>query len=109
MQIEKNMVTSFRYIMKNGKGDILEDTMNTSPISYVHGSTSIQAELQSQLEGLKVGDKKMVYLKAKDVSTDEDFTFDITIDAVRAASEDEVLLGHPVKEKDAICGPGCNC
>ncbi len=109
MQIEKNMVASFRYTMKNSKGDILEDTMNTAPVSYLHGSTAIQTGLQSQLEGLKAGDKKMVCLKMGDVSTDEDFTFDIIVDDVRAASEDEILLGRSVEEKAATCGPGCNC
>ena len=109
MQIEKNTVTAFRYIMKNSKGAILENTMNAAPVSYVHGSAGIQSELQSQLEGLKAGDKKMICLKMGDVSTDEDLTFEIIIDDVRAASKNEILLGQPVKEKDAICAPGCNC
>ena len=42
MQIEKNNIVSIRYVMKNSKGDVLENTMNLDPVSYLHGSSAIE-------------------------------------------------------------------
>jgi FKBP-type peptidyl-prolyl cis-trans isomerase SlyD len=109
MQITKNSVVSLRYIMKNGKGIVLEDTMNNDPVSYLHGSTGILALLQAQLEGLKTGDKKIVYLTAASGLTDEDFIFEVMVDEVRVALKEEVLLGYPVKMNVVKCEADCDC
>ncbi len=109
MQIEETKVASIRYIMKNSKNVILENTMNGSPVSYLHGSPGIQPALQAQLEGLKAGDKKVVQLKAEQGLSDEDFIFDIIIDDAREALKEEVVQGYPLKVNVSKCGPGCDC
>ena len=109
MQIEKNCVVSIRYIMKNSAEVELENTMNAMPVLYLHGATGILPSLQVQLEGLKTGDKKLVYLKAEVGLTSEDFIFDVTIDEVRPALTEEVLLGYPVKLNEPECGADCGC
>ena len=63
MIVTKNIVVIFRYIMKNNKGEVLENTMEGSPKCYLHGSAGIHPSLQVQFEGLKVGDTKIIYLK----------------------------------------------
>jgi|SRR5664279_325261 len=103
MHIAKNRIVSIRYIMKNSKEDVLENTMNKHPVSYLHGSTGIQPLLQAQLEGLKAGSKKVVYLTAASGLTDEDFIFEVIVDEVRVALKEEVLLGYPVKLNVAKC------
>lgn len=108
-QIAKNSVVSMRYIMKNSNGEILENIMNNDPVNYLHGSSAIQSLLQLQLEGLKAGDKKLVYLKAASGLTNEDFIFDVIIDEVREAMEEEILLGYPIKINIAKCESDCNC
>ena len=108
-QIAKNSVVSMRYIMKNGAGEILENTMDQHPVSYLHGSSAIHPSLQLQLEGLKAGDNKSVILKAASGLTNEDFILDVTIDEVRDALQEELLLGYPIKLNIAPCGTGCNC
>ena len=75
MQVQNNSVVSIRYVMKNGRGDVLENTMNNDPVSYLHGSAGIQPLLQEQLKGLKKGDKKTVHLPAASGLTNEDFLF----------------------------------
>jgi hypothetical protein len=109
MHIEKNSIVSIRYIMKNSKEEILENTMDEFPVSYLHGSSGIQPLLQAQLEGLKAGDKKIVYLTAESGLLNEGFIFEIIIDEVRAALKEEILLGYPVKLNVPKCEADCDC
>lgn len=109
MHIAKNSVVSIRYIMKNSKGDVLENTMNNDPVSYLHGSTGILQLLQSQLSGLKAGDKKVVHLTSASRLVNEDFIFEVIIDAVRAALQEEILLGYPVQLNVSKCEADCDC
>ena len=109
MHIANNSVVSIRYIMKNSKEEVLENTMNNDPVNYLHGSTGILPLLQAQLEGLKTGDKKVVYLAAASGLTNEDFIFEVIIDEVRAALKEEVLLGYPVKINVTKCEAACDC
>ncbi len=109
MHIAKNHIVSLRYIMKNSQGSILENTMNKSPVSYLQGSSAIQPLLQTQLEGLKAGDKKKVYLNAESGLTSEDFIFEVIIDEVRTALNEELLLGYPVKMDVEKCESDCDC
>lgn len=109
MQIAENSVVSIRYIMKNSHGEIVENTMNSEPVNYLHGSAGILPLLQSQLEGLKPGDKKTVHLKTGAGFAGEDFTFELMIDDVRAALPEEILPGYPVKINESKCEVDCNC
>lgn len=109
MIVTKNIVVIFRYIMKNSKGEVLENTMEGSPKCYLHGSAGIHPSLQVQFEGLKVGDTKVIYLKKESGFSNEDFTFDIIIDKLRAASEEELMLGYPVSIDNLICDEDCIC
>jgi hypothetical protein len=107
--IADNHIVSMRYIMKNSSGLILENTMRATPVSYLQGGNSILPSLQEQVTGLKPGDKKTVYLLKQTGLTTEDFVFDIIIDAVRAASNEEILLGYPVQADVQPCGADCQC
>ena len=107
--VEKDNVVSMRYVMKDSKGAVLENTMNAQPVSYLHGTTAILPLLQLQLAGLKPGDKKTVYLEATSGLTSEDYIFDVIIDHVRAALKEEILLGYPVQSSVAACEPDCEC
>jgi FKBP-type peptidyl-prolyl cis-trans isomerase 2 len=95
--------------MKNSSEEVLENTMNHDPVNYLHGSTGIQPLLQAQLEGLRIGDKKTVFLLAESGLTSEDFTFEVIIDDVRAASSEEIMLGYPVKLTVQKCEAECSC
>lgn len=109
MQIENQTVVSMRYIMKNADGDIMEENMNAAPVQYVHGAGTILPSLESSLYGLKAGDRKLIHLTAASGLPYEDFTFDIVINDVRPALEEELLQGYPVKVNVSKCGPGCDC
>lgn len=107
--IAKDCVVSMRYIMMNSQQVILENTMHAQPVSYLHGASGILTLLQVQLEGLKAGDKKTVYLKAESGLTAGDFIFDVIIDQVRIARKEEILLGYPVQAHVPACAADCDC
>lgn len=109
MNVSKNRVVSMRYIMKDEAGRVLEDTMSSHPVSYLHGAAGIQPVLQAQLEGLKPGDRATVYLDAAAGLTSSNFSFDIIIDQVRAAMEEELMLGYPVQVTVPPCNGDCVC
>ncbi len=109
MIIGADTVVALRYIMRNGKGDILEDTMQLTPVNYLHGSTGILPLLQQQLEGLQAGDKIQVFLSKENNSADDDFIFDVIIDNVRTALPEEIILGYPVQITMDTCKDDCYC
>jgi FKBP-type peptidyl-prolyl cis-trans isomerase 2 len=109
IHISNNSVVSIRYVMKNSKNEVVENTMSNDPVNYLHGSTTILPVLQTQLEGLKAGDTKIVYLPAASGLTKEDFIFEVIVDGVRVASKEEILLGYPVIINVAKCEEGCGC
>ncbi len=109
IKVGKDTVVAFRYTMKNGKGDLLEDKLQEDPVNYLQGSAVVQQLLQLQMEGLKAGDKKSVYLFSSTGLTTDDFVFDVIIDDVRPATEEEKFLGYPVHIKTDKCDTDCEC
>ncbi|MFT4152510.1 hypothetical protein [Parafilimonas sp.] len=106
---DKDRVVALRYIMRNGKGEMLEDTMQASPVNYLHGSAGILPALQQQIKGLGAGDKKKIYLFKENSEADDDFEFDVIIDDVREALPEEIALGYPVQITAKICEDDCEC
>jgi len=86
--IRDNTIIRIRYSMKNSRGEVLENRT----ITYRHGSPAISPTLQSQLRGLEVGQQKQVFLKKGQEDADDDFTFDITVEAIREATPIKVHL-----------------
>jgi FKBP-type peptidyl-prolyl cis-trans isomerase SlyD len=109
MQVEKNRIISIRYTMRNSRGVLLENTMESGPVNYLHGSNSIEPGLQAQLEGLKRGDRKKVYLLASSGLTTDDFEFDVIIDDINIAADEEIILGYPVNIPAKKCEEDCEC
>jgi len=109
MNIAQNCVVSMRYTMKNSRQEVLEDTLHALPVHYLHGSGTILAVLQEQLVGLKAGDKKKVYLQTIPGITEEAFCFEVSIDEVRAALPEEIVLGYPVQAIVQACEADCAC
>ena len=109
MKVAKNCVVSMRYVMKRSQGLVLENTMNGLPASYLHGAAGILSLLQEQLEGLKAGNKKTVFLPATAGLTAEDFVFEVIIDQVRTALKEEIMLGYPVQANVQACEADCDC
>ncbi len=102
MEIRENMVVSLRYSMKNSEGEEIENTLAGPAVQYIHGLGKIMPQLESQLEGLKAGDKKSFALRLPD-----SFQFKVAIDNIRVATSEEIMAGLPIALNG--CGPGCSC
>lgn len=94
LTVKGGMVVFMRYVLRNSKGETLEDKQN---VSYLHGASTISPLLQAQLEGLEAGQTKQLRLKKGDEGADDDFSFDVTIDEVREALPEELLRGVPIQ------------
>jgi len=111
MKIATNTVVSLRYSMKNEQGDLLEDIMDKPPVDYLHGSGNILSALEANLEGLECGQQRSIAISSEtNPDLNDSFHFDVIIDKVRAATEEEIQIGKPIQSVSKNeCGPGCCC
>ena len=101
---------SLRFIMKNEKGEVLEDIIDRKPVDYLHGSGNILPPLEAAVEGLQTGDRKSIVFNNDTSNTAESYYIDLVIDNVREATPFELQQGKPEpKPSDKTCGPGCCC
>ena len=113
MQIGANTVVGFRYRMRNGKGEVMEDILEGSSATYLHSQGNILPALEAQLEGMLAGEDKHIIVSGDTgfEGTDDSFSFEVVIDSVRPATEEEISLGRPKEEgeEEEYCGPDCIC
>ena len=113
MQVGLNTVVGIRYRMLNGKGEVLEDILEGSPATYLHGPGNILPALEARLEGMVTGEDKQIIVSGDTgfEGTDDSFSFEVVIDSVRPATEEEISLGRPKEEgeDEEDCGPDCIC
>jgi FKBP-type peptidyl-prolyl cis-trans isomerase SlyD len=58
MTISKGKVVTLKYLLQNETGEELDRSEDGEPLTYLHGVGQIVPGLESQLEGLKIGDKR---------------------------------------------------
>jgi FKBP-type peptidyl-prolyl cis-trans isomerase SlyD len=66
MTIQDGKVVDLKYLLKNTEGEVLDESTNEEPFSYLHGAQQIVPGLENALKGLKVGDKKDVTVSPED-------------------------------------------
>jgi FKBP-type peptidyl-prolyl cis-trans isomerase SlyD len=59
-------VISFHYTLTDSSGKTLDSSTGDAPLTYLEGVGQIIPGLESQLSGMKVGEKKHVVVHAKD-------------------------------------------
>ncbi len=62
----KQRVISFHYKLTDASGKVLDSSEGQEALSYMEGAGQIIPGLESQLSGLKKGDKKKIEVPAKD-------------------------------------------
>lgn len=60
MQISADKVVYFHYTLRDDEQKVLDSSDGNDPLPYLHGHQNIVPGLESELEGLSVGDKKKV-------------------------------------------------
>lgn len=100
LQITAGKTVSIRYLLKNSKGEILENGMDGPPVTYLHGSGTILPSLEAAVGGLKAGDAKTILVS--NGQEKDDFTIEVIIDRVHDAN-------GAIKSNQGDCGPDCIC
>lgn len=88
--ITDNTVVEINYTLRDKDGNILDQTKG-EPLAYLHGHHNLIPGFESQMTGLKPGDKKSFEVEAKDGygESREDLKF-----GMKKAD----FGGHPIKE-----------
>jgi FKBP-type peptidyl-prolyl cis-trans isomerase SlyD len=63
--VEKNVVVSLDYVLKLDNDEVIDRSEDNAPLEYLHGYKNIVPGLESELEGLKIGDEKKVTVPPK--------------------------------------------
>lgn len=124
MTVAKNKVIGISYTLFDGQGNLLEDNEGYAPILYLHGRGNIIQELETALEGLKVGDVKEVGIN-KNLPTvpidseeesslplsnkleSESLLYKVRVVLVRDSTLAEINSGFPLPESWCSQQPGC--
>jgi len=65
-------VISFHYTLTDPDGKTLDSSADSEPLTFLEGAGQIIPGLETELSGMKVGDKKHVKVKAKDAYGEKD-------------------------------------
>ncbi|MFP8965093.1 FKBP-type peptidyl-prolyl cis-trans isomerase [Pokkaliibacter sp. CJK22405] len=66
MQIAKDTVVQFNYVLKDVEGNVLETSDEGSPVAYLHGHRNMMSGIEKALEGKSAGEKLTVTLAPED-------------------------------------------
>lgn len=64
--IAQDVVATFHYTLRNGRGEVLDSSRTGEPLSYLHGFQNIVPGLERALEGKRVGDRLEVVVEPAD-------------------------------------------
>ncbi len=65
MEISKDKVATLNYVLKNDKGEVMDESRD-GQFAYLHGASNIIPGLESALEGKKAGDSMSVSVPPAD-------------------------------------------
>ena len=103
IRVGLNRMVTLRYRMKNSSGEIIANTLDRQPVTFLYGSGKILHGLEQALEGLKIGQQKSFKISEEDTpGLRGTFQFDIVIDDISWADDSSSLRASP-------CGPDCLC
>lgn len=66
MQVGKDKVVNIEYTLKGDSGEVIDSSVGSDPLAYMHGHQGIIPGLENALEGKQTGDKVEVSIEPKD-------------------------------------------
>ena len=70
MQIAANKAVSIDYTLTNEDGEVIDSSVGSAPLVYLHGARNIIAGLERALEGKQAGDELEVTIEPEDAYGD---------------------------------------
>lgn len=68
--IEKNKVVTLHYSLTDNDGELIESSIGSEPMIYLHGAENIIIGLEKELVGKKIGDKFQANINAEEAYGD---------------------------------------
>lgn len=65
-EVQDDHVVAMHYVLRNGDGNVIDQSDEGSPLSYLHGHKNIVPGLERALTGMKVGEKKEVIVSPEE-------------------------------------------
>lgn len=90
--IEKNVVVTLDYNLEvEGK------EIDSGPIQFLHGHGNIIPGLESEIEGMEIGEEKEVQVKVEDAYGEHDPDLEIEVPLTSFPEDFEIQLGRPMR------------
>ena len=95
LAVEKNVVVTLDYNLEVDGTEI-----DSGPIQFIHGHGNIIPGLESEIEGMQLGEEKEVFVKAEQAYGTYDPEMEIEIPLSNFPEDFEIKLGHPMRIQD---------
>jgi FKBP-type peptidyl-prolyl cis-trans isomerase SlyD len=93
--IEKGVVVTMDYSLEvDGK------EIDSGPIQFLHGYGNIIPGLESEVEGMSLGEEKAVFVKAKEAYGVYNPELELDVPLSSFPEDFEIKLGHPMRIQD---------
>jgi FKBP-type peptidyl-prolyl cis-trans isomerase SlyD len=100
VKIEKDVVAGLAYTLKNGEGEILDQSEQGDPLYYIHGRRNLIPGLENELEGKKLGDKLSVTIAPVDGYGERNEQLVQIVEHTSFENPDEIEEGFSVEMED---------
>ncbi len=93
--ISKDVVVTMDYSL-----EIEGKEIDAGPIQFLHGHGNIIPGLESEVEGMAIGDEKEVFIKAEEAYGTYNPELEIDVPLDNFPEDFEIKLGHPMRIQD---------
>jgi FKBP-type peptidyl-prolyl cis-trans isomerase SlyD len=94
-KIEKDIVVTLDYTL-----EVDGQQIDEGPIQFIHGHDNIIPGLEKELEGMQLGDKKEILVKAADAYGEYDPEMEVELPLSSFPDDFEIQLGRPMRLRD---------
>lgn len=93
MKITKDKWAVIHYTLKDDDGNVLDTSVGTEPLGYLHGNGYLISGLEAELEGKQAGDKLHADIQPKDAYGEYDEALKMDVPRDRFDTDQEIELG----------------
>ena len=103
MRVTKNHIVWIDYIIRLRSGDIVETSIGEAPLGYLHGRSQILPGIERAIEGMEVGDERVVELEPEEGYGERDAAGVFLVPRAAFPAEEEL---HPGMSFSALRSDG---
>jgi len=100
MKVEDKKVVSVSYTLKNNEGTILDQSKESDPLAYIHGTGSMIAGFEKALDDKEIGAKVQTTIKPEDAYGVRDEKLVQQVPKTNFENGDKMKIGDQFQAKD---------